>query len=107
MRTRAHLDLALLAGIAVLMCISVAHIPGAAVGLEYLGPSLLVFLLLRLGRYPGERAILAAIRRAPPLQRARTIGAPRRRAEGHMPRGGRLLATSLAGRAPPLSTEPY
>jgi hypothetical protein len=91
---------ALIAGLAVIACVWVARLPGMAVGLAYLGPAIFVFLLLRFGRYPGEKALLALIRPRLPRRtgRVRTLGRGFRAA---LPRGGELLAGSLAGRAPP------
>ncbi len=69
--------------------------------LLYLLPVLLILLPLLCGRYPGERllrAVAARPRRAPAPARA-----PRRRfsLSVPLPRGGALLASALAGRAPP------
>jgi hypothetical protein len=97
---RTLLTKALLAGLAVVVCVSIARLPGMAVGLAYLGPAVFAFLLLWFGRYPGETTILALTRHAQPL-RAAAATTPRRRADAGMPRGGALLATALAGRAPP------
>jgi hypothetical protein len=69
-------------------------------GLLYVLPALLLALALLAKRYPGERLIGALVRRR--CRRAR-VG-PRavvRRIELPVPHGGRLLAVSLAGRAPP------
>ena len=100
---RAHQGVALAGGMIVMACLCLAHLPGLGAGLAYLGPALFAFLLLWLGRYPGEKAMLAFI--APsPLRRARIIGAHCPRRPARMPRGGALLAAALAGRAPPLST---
>jgi uncharacterized protein YcnI len=97
---RAHRNVALASGLAVVLGLMVAHVPGMSDGLAYLGPCLFVYLLLRHGRYPGEKAILAFIS---PSQRRRTQ-ANRQRCcplRVNMPRGGALLAAALAGRAPP------
>jgi hypothetical protein len=73
-------------------------------GALYLLPALLIVLALALGRHPGERVIVELC--------ARRAGRPRRRAltlthrcagTRPAPRGGRLIATALAGRAPPLA----
>jgi uncharacterized protein len=76
--------------------------------LFYLLPALLLLAALLLGRYPGERLLLAmAARRRPPLP-----GASRRpstRLAFHLPRlprGGALLGAALAGRAPPSPLAP-
>jgi hypothetical protein len=66
----------------------------------YLLPALLLLLVLLVRRYPGERLLgVLAARRA---RRARTrVPAATRRIELPVPHGGRLIAVSLAGRAPP------
>jgi hypothetical protein len=74
-------------------------------GFLYLLPALLLFLVLRLRRHPGERLILAL--------RARLAGRRRRRTATPIvtrvrlfivsPRGGGLIARALAGRAPPVA----
>jgi hypothetical protein len=76
----------------------------AELALLYLAPALILWALLTGDRYPGER-ILERVRRAAspvaaapaPAPAARPARPPRRR----MPRGGVLVAWSLAGRAPP------
>jgi hypothetical protein len=71
-----------------------------ATGLEHLAPALLAFLLLRSGRYPGERALVQIVRPGAPrgARPPRVKGAQRPRT---MARGGLLVADALAGRAPP------
>jgi len=103
---RAHLNIALAGVMIVMACLCLAHLSGLGAGLAYLGPALFAFLLLWLGHYPGEQAILAFIRPAP-LRRAGTIAAHYRRLPVRMPRGGALLAAALAGRAPPLCARLY
>lgn len=99
---RAHLNIAMFGALALLALLTLAHVPGLTAGLAYLSPALFAFLLLWLGRYPGERTILALITpaRQPRTRRTRTLS---RRGETRMGRGGTLLAEALAGRAPPLS----
>ncbi|HWW91588.1 MAG TPA: hypothetical protein VNY35_12500 [Solirubrobacteraceae bacterium] len=63
-------------------------------------PALVVLLSLWLGRYPGERRILALRARTQP-RRARAAVESRRSRAPSLPRGGLLLAVSLAGRGPP------
>jgi hypothetical protein len=99
---RRHLNAALAVGVVVFACVSLTHIPGLALGLGYLAPAVFVFILLRLGHYPGERLLVALSRRNERRHGTPTFTAPRR-ALGRMPRGGSLLACALAGRAPPLS----
>lgn len=73
-------------------------------GLLFLGPALVLAMALFAGRYPGERVIER-------WRAARPAGDVRRAADAQRPRprlsasrgGGRLIAVSLAGRAPPLA----
>ena len=77
---------------------------GVEAALAYLAPALLILLPLLGGRYPGDEALArVALRRTRPAHRPPPAGPrPRRRRAGALlPRGGRLVATSLAGRAPP------
>jgi hypothetical protein len=83
--------------------VAVSHI--LVEGALYLLPALLLAAAL-LARRPGERLIVALHRRY--AQRARRAGsvAPlgvrlAHPAEHSFPRGGRLIAAALAGRAPP------
>jgi hypothetical protein len=98
--TRAHRNVALVSGLAVVLGLMLAHLPGMWDGLAYLGPCLFVYLLLRLGRYPGEKAILAFTDR-PPARRTEPSRRGCRPPRVSVPRGGALLAAALAGRAPP------
>jgi hypothetical protein len=70
--------------------------------LAYLLPALGLLVVLHARRYPGERALLAAIAPSP---RRSAPGQPRRRWKAPLrvmfPRGGRLIACSLAVRPPP------
>jgi peptidoglycan/LPS O-acetylase OafA/YrhL len=72
-------------------------------GLMFMLPALALAAILFAGRYPGERVIARLgsprARRLP--RRAKGFAAPRARPL-RQPRGGRLIAASLAGRAPPL-----
>jgi len=99
---RRHLKQALLGAIAAIVLVWFAHLSGGAVGLAYLGPAVLMFLLVWLGRYPGER-LLIALARSPRKRHKSTLATPAPRALAHMPRGGNLLGRALGGRAPPLS----
>jgi hypothetical protein len=79
------------------------HAGGAALALLYLAPALLLALSLRIGYYPGERMIALARgrrRRRPRAAAFATFAAARQA----LPRGGRLVGTGLAGRAPPAWT---
>jgi hypothetical protein len=88
-------------------CIGMAVLLPAAgvetVGL-YLAPALLLLLALGLGLYPGERALIRKLRRArAPRRRPLALACgPRRGLFARWPRGGRLIAVGMAGRAPPL-----
>jgi hypothetical protein len=66
------------------------------------GPALVLLVVLALRRYPGERilAVLTA-RRGRHRAWARTSSQPPRSADIASPRGGLLLARSLAVRPPP------
>ena len=67
-------------------------------------PALALALVLALRRYPGERtlAALTGSRLREPLRRRRSsAGRPRRWAGPAVPRGGLLIACSLANRPPP------
>ncbi len=82
-----------------------AHGGGIAAGLWegmlYLLPALLLLVPLLAKRYPGERLIGALrVRRARRHARVRAALA-RSAIELPVPHGGRLIAVSLAGRAPP------
>jgi hypothetical protein len=94
---------ALLAGLTALMVAGVvggAH--GALIeGLMYLLPALLMLLVLAARLYPGERALLAAIRAAPRSHRAAGSAPVPGRPRAALPRGGDLIASSLAVRPPP------
>jgi hypothetical protein len=69
-------------------------------GMLYLLPALLLLAVLLARRYPGERLLLALAGRG--VRRARVhVARALHRIELPVPHGGRLLAVSLAGRAPP------
>jgi hypothetical protein len=74
---------------------------GVGEALAYLAPGAGLFMLLALGVYPGADAYERALKR----QNVRTprprASRPRLRVGVALPRGGALLATGLAGRAPP------
>lgn len=71
--------------------------------LAYLLPPLLLALALALRRYPGERVLLALIGRSRPRRAHAPLQATtdRSRPRALVPRGGRLIASSLAVRPPP------
>lgn len=73
-------------------------------GILYLLPALLLAGAFALGRYPGERALLAlALRHARRARRHRGGApcAPARPVHRKVPRGGLLIASFLAVRPPP------
>jgi hypothetical protein len=77
--------------------------PGMLEALTYLLPALMLVLVLLARRYPGERTLLGLISRrrpGPRRDRARVL-APRTRPRAILPRGGQLIASSLAVRPPP------
>jgi hypothetical protein len=90
---------------------------GLVVGIEahhlqlavlYLAPALVLWGLLTANRYPGER-ILERVRRSGSrevLEHAVPAARRPRPARRTMPRGGVLVASSLAGRAPPALAAP-
>ncbi|MBV9212680.1 MAG: hypothetical protein JOZ25_03430 [Actinobacteria bacterium] len=74
----------------------------AGVGLLYGVPVALLALLLLVGRFPGEDLLVRAALRRRRIRRGLTLAKTRRRPPmALVPRGGLLLATALAGRAPP------
>jgi hypothetical protein len=76
---------------------------GVEAATAYLAPALLILLPLLSGRYPGDEALVrVAGRRSRPARRPPQAPPLRRRRAGALlTRGGRLVATSLAGRGPP------
>ncbi len=79
--------------------------PGVAQGLPFLLPPVLLLLALLLRRYPGERTLLRlrARRFDRPAHHARAATAPRHEPpRALVPRGGQLIASSLAVRPPPM-----
>jgi hypothetical protein len=81
-------------------------LPGFAEALSYLLPTLVLLAALAARRYPGERTLLAIIgERGRHRVRSRIAAiAPRFRPRARVPRGGALIAASLAVRPPPLTT---
>jgi hypothetical protein len=97
--------LAPLALVLVIAAPLVAHAsPGALDGLVYLLPALLLGLTLAIRGYPGERALAALTgRRRERRTRGAKTSTPTTGAAPRalLPRGGRLIAASLAVRPPP------
>jgi hypothetical protein len=96
-----RLLLALTAVVSALLLL--AALAGHAELLAYAAPALVVALPLIAGRYLGEDAIARLRERAVtrPRRRPATAPMPRPRFAALVPRGGRLLASSLAVRPPP------
>jgi hypothetical protein len=100
---RSRVPLVLLA--AALAAFAVALVvPGLETGVLFLSPAIVLLALLRTGHYVGEaqlgRLATAWQQRRPRRERVARIPLPRR-PRVLMPRGGRLVATSLAVRPPP------
>jgi hypothetical protein len=82
--------------------VAVSHI--VVEGALYLLPALLLAAVLLAGRRPGERLIAALHRRHAGKARSAVTYRPLEHSIEHsFPRGGRLIAAALAGRAPPLA----
>ncbi len=89
-----------LVAVAILALLILVPVLGVDAELASLGPAVFAFLLLWMGRYPGEAA-LVALAAAGGRRWPRTRWPTRRRGAATMPRGGALIAGALAGRAPP------
>jgi hypothetical protein len=88
------------AAVAVLALLGVLGVLGP--GALTLLPALLLAAALFAGRFPGERMLERWTRARPAVRRAvARLVLPPTRAAGATPRGGRLVAAALAGRAPP------
>jgi hypothetical protein len=92
--------------VATSVCCLVLALVGAADGLPFLAPALLLALPLARGLYIGERALLALAGPRRRRRRAPARSLPTRRIEALVPRGTRLIATSLAERPPPVAAAP-
>jgi hypothetical protein len=93
----------LLLGVALAAFAVVLVLPGLSTGVLFLSPAIVLLASLLTGRYPGDdRLARLAATRCPSRPRRPRItlraSSPRRVL---MPRGGRLVATSLAVRPPP------
>jgi hypothetical protein len=102
-RSRAHARGPLTAVALATVLIVAGSLVGLAGALAYLLPPLLLVAALVLRRYPGERALVSLMARAGRRGRgpAPRIALPSSPAPIVPPRGGRLLAFSLAVRPPP------
>jgi len=98
--------LAFVLGAAVLLAACCGFVlPSFAEAMSYLLPALLLLAALAARRYPGERALLAMMGGARRRhRRARAAARSPSRPRALLPRGGALIATSLAVRPPPLAT---
>lgn len=97
---RAAVVLAVVAVVAAVSGLATAGV--SAPELLFLAPGFLIAAVLAWGTYPGEE-LLASRRPMRAWRRvAATLATPRRRTVVP-PRGGRLVASRLAGRAPPRS----
>lgn len=97
--------LASLVVVSLLWCAGVALL-GVGAAVDYGAPFLALLWPLLAGRYPGEGVLTRAGRRARWCTSARTqtpTQACPPLSAGRLPRGGGLLASPFAGRAPPLS----
>jgi hypothetical protein len=91
-----------LLGVVVAAANSVA---GLDTGVLLLSPALVLLLPLLAGRYLGEEQLERLVARRVAPRRPRPVSAPlpRRRPRAVVVRGGRLLASALAERGPPLT----
>jgi hypothetical protein len=77
---------------------------GIETGLLYLAPALVLFAPLAVGRYLGENQLAELGDRSPTCRPRRARGLPLPASHVRlMQRGGRLVATSLAKRPPPVA----
>jgi hypothetical protein len=76
---------------------------GIDAAVAHFAPALLIFLPLLGGRYPGDRALIAVVRRRALVRRRDPLpDVLTRSGEGRLlPRGGRLVGAAMAGRGPP------
>jgi hypothetical protein len=89
---------------AVACAIGIGHVEGITTGLLYLAPALLLLWPLLRGRYVGEAAVcrLASARTASRRPAGAAVPVAARRPAVLLARGGRLLASAIATRPPPL-----
>ena len=101
MSREARIPLAL-AAIAALWTLGLLGL-GVAEAAAYLAPTLLILLPLLGGRYPGDAALTRAASRARRMRPRSSLARPHRRfgPPRCLPRGGCLVGSALAGRAPP------
>ncbi len=92
--------------IALLLAAGVTLLAGASTGLLFVLPVALLVAALALGRYPGERVLLAHRRGGAPARRppaVRALGSAGRSPHTLTPLGTALLAFHRAVRPPPLA----
>jgi hypothetical protein len=88
--------------LAVAAAVGLALLLGLApAGVLFVAPALLLAAVLGWGTYPGEELLVAVAARSTPSRRRTAAPAYGRRHVVVLPRGGRLVAARLAGRAPP------
>lgn len=104
MTSRDRLALVCAAAMASLLVL-VAGVAGHEGLVAYAAPVLVVVLPLLAGRYLGEEQLVRAVVRARRERRRPVVVAPisARPVSALFPRGGRLIASSLAKRPPPVS----
>jgi hypothetical protein len=101
--TRRDRRLLLVLAVASMAWVLVGAFAGIADGLAMVAPALLVLLPLLAGHYVGEERLVRFARGAPPARRHRARPVrPSHPAVALVPRGGLLLASSLATRPPPV-----
>ncbi len=94
----------LLGGVALLTIAVIEMQPNySAPAILWLAPALLILAVLSLGRYPGESILARLVRSPPPRPRRAERRPPPVERRAPSPRGGELISTGLAGRAPPAS----
>ena len=99
-------DRHLLLGLAVMtLALAALTVVGVSADLLLVVPVLLFALPLLAGRYVGEEQLarLAAAFATPRRRPAGTIASRTRRRASRLPRGGRLIASALAVRPPPVA----
>jgi hypothetical protein len=87
-------------GTTIVLFVAITSVDPSALGVL---PALALVLLLALRRYPGELTLVALCRarEGPRRGASPTLTGPRLRRGPAVPRGGLLLACSLANRPPP------
>jgi hypothetical protein len=103
MTSRDQLALVSAAAVASVLVL-LAGVAGHEQLVAYAAPVLVLVLPLLAGRYLGEERLARAVARVRHRRRRAAAAAPRSRAVVvRLPRGGRLIASGLAKRPPPVS----